>query len=234
MTCITTSVELDQAAHPDFAFEIDPEAQAPMIVPLPVYRCIPCLTSTTYTRHLVVESANPVFGTPSQGTLPTFIVPVDANGEIEVSITNPWDTGEYFLRVIATERAGDVFNDEVIFKLTLKCTITRFYNLAKGVSNRITYKIPFDLNSQPFSSTMPVYETHPSYCMLLAPQTSIVAINTTMPDFIKIDETVNPNLLTIFENDPRIAGSYNFVIKAIEPRFGFIDQSVKFEVILDC
>lgn len=81
---------------------------------------------------------------------------------------------------------------------------------------------------------MSVYETQPSYCMLLEPQTSIVAIDTPMPDFIKIDETINPNLLTIFENDPRIAGSYNFVIKAIEPRFGFIDQSVKFEVILDC
>lgn len=81
---------------------------------------------------------------------------------------------------------------------------------------------------------MPVYETHPSYCMLLAPQTSIVAIDTTMPNFIKIDETVNPNMLTIFENDPSMTGSYSFVIKAIEPRFGFIDQSVKFEVILDC
>ena len=114
----------------DPSFEINPDSTSPEVINLPIYSLIPCGSSMTYTRalQLAVTPLDP---------LPAFISFSDTDGTINVSINNPADTGVYSFRVVAIEPVSGLLNEDVTFVLTLTCTINRFFNTAKGVSNKV-------------------------------------------------------------------------------------------------
>lgn len=69
--------------------------------------------------------------------------------------------------------------------------------------------------------------------MLLPPQVSLIYLGDDQtPEFVQILADIGK--LTVFNKDPKTVGTYNFMIKAIEPRFGFTDTSVSLQVIVSC
>lgn len=85
----------------------------------------------------------------------------DAEGAIRVAITNPLDTGKYSYRVVAKETNGPAsgpLNNQVTFNVTLTCTVNRFFNKEKSLTN-IVYTIPSSLLSHVEIYEMPVYAT---------------------------------------------------------------------------
>ena len=136
----------------------------------------------TYTRalKLAVTPLDP---------LPAFISFSDADGTFNVAINNPADTGVYPLRVVAVEPVSGLLNEDVNFVLTLTCTIHRFYNTAKGVSNKVYEVYPGE--NPVLKLSKPLYATEPDYC-LLRPYSLLITREPEgleIPSFINIQES---------------------------------------------
>jgi hypothetical protein len=159
--------------------EIDPSSTETKTFALPAYDASPCAGSVPFDRQLTIESftdfslLHHVIDSTLQTTLPSFIQYSDSEGTFSITITDPNTTGEYNLRVIATEPNSGAINTEVVFKLTLTCTITQFFNTAKGVGN-INYMITADLSSKRYSVPLPTFATEPPYCMLLPLEVKLI------------------------------------------------------------
>ena len=158
VNCAVTEVRFAEGAILDTTFEVDPAIVEPMVIPLPNYTLIPCLTSVTHKRSLMVDSA-------TLTNLPLFVSFSDSAGTISIKINNPTDTGEYKFKVVAVEPVSGLVNEEIKFTLTLTCTTRLFFNSEVNVNN-VAYTVPADLNSEPVRLTLPVYKTSPDYCLL--------------------------------------------------------------------
>jgi hypothetical protein len=141
----------------------------------------------------------------------------------------------YLIRVIAFEPLRGATNSDVVFKLTLTCSITQFFNSLKGVEN-INYVIPADLNSVFYTVSMPTYVTKPTYCLLNAPDVTLTFLGASeeFPPFVTVDESTKPRQLVIYNTDPTSVGSYDFMILATELRTGLKDDTVKFRIVVTC
>lgn len=103
VSCVVTEVRYDSSKIPDLTYEVDPKTDIPKVIPLPVYKLIPCLTSATYTRTLTMDTANP-------SPLPAFVSFSDTDGTISIRIDNPTDTGLYMFKVVAKEPKSGLIN----------------------------------------------------------------------------------------------------------------------------
>jgi hypothetical protein len=139
------------------------------------------------------------------------------------------------VRVIAFEPLRGETNNDVVFKLTLTCSITQFFNSVKGIEN-INYVIPADLNSIRYTVPMPSYVTKPTYCMLLPVKLRLIYFGAIeeFPPFVEVDESTTPNQLVVYNTDPTSVGIYDFMILAVEPRTGLQDDTVKFRIAVTC
>ena len=178
-------------------------------------------SSVPHTRLVKLADGNP---------LPAFITYSDANGIITVSISDPQYTGIYQINVIANEPGSGKSNADIVFKLTLKCTIKYFHNTLVGVKNLVYEVYPGE--NPAVLLTKPQYSTEPSYCLVTPYELKIERepADLKIPDFIKIASTQ----ISIQTDDPANGGEYIIKFAAKETRTGFIDTSVMFKLVVIC
>jgi hypothetical protein len=146
----------------DIALEINPVSNVAIEGDLPVYDSYPC--SKQIERELRLESFTDfslnlhVLDPNVQTLLPNFLAFSDLSGKFSILTSDPTLTGEYQLRVVASEPLSGTTNSEVVFKLTLACTITELFSSVKEIEN-INYVIPAGLNSARKTVPIPSYAT---------------------------------------------------------------------------
>lgn len=107
----------------------------------------------------------------------------------------------------------------------MACTITKFFNTAKGVTNLMYTVFPED--NKPVFLVKPLYATEPSYCLLspcLLALTRVDVESHDAPPFISLTDS-NVKVQT---NDPADAGIYNLQFIATETRSKKTEGSVVF------
>jgi len=168
VTCLVERVRLVSKNISNQTIEINPTELLPLVLPLPDYEVVPCLSSKPHTRE--VKMVTP-------GALPSFLSYSDLTGTVNVLISDPYMTGRYELQVVATEPTSGILNDEVLFTISFTCTATSFSNSIRNVSP-LNYVIPFDLLSVVSIMPMPVYATTPSHCLITPVDFKLLVTNT--------------------------------------------------------